>query len=175
MQAATARLRQGMATPDNEECAHADFRIRAAVGFMELGMLDDAWAELEEVPEALRNTEPGVHLRLLLLLREERWEDGVEMAGRLCELRPHVATGFIHLAYCLHELGQTDDAQKTLLGGPASLRQEPIFFYNLACYKAALGEPENAEAYLRKSIMMDGRLKGVAKGDPDLKSLWGKI
>ncbi|CAN5375390.1 hypothetical protein BH23VER1_BH23VER1_37700 [soil metagenome] len=150
-------------------------QLRAAVGYMELGMLEDAWAELDGIPEPILESEAGVHLRLLLLLREERWDKGLAMAVRLCALTPGMPTGFIHGAYCLHEMGRTEEAQQTLLEGPDSLRQEPIFFYNLACYKAALGEEADAEAFLRKSILMDDRLHQVALKDPDLKALWERI
>jgi hypothetical protein len=58
-----------------------------------------------------------------------------------------------------------------LLSGPAALRCEPIYFYNLGCYEALLGRARDARRHLQISFQMDPSFRDIARNDPDLKSL----
>ena len=147
-------------------------QVRTAQGYYELGMLEDAWEELGAIDPLHENDSPVVQMRLLLLLKEERWEEALVVSRLLIETEPEGAMGFVHAAYCLHELGRTAEAKKLLLGGPSSLLREAVYFYNMACYGVALGEFEEADRLLRQSIEMDSNLRKVAKKDDDLKCLW---
>ena len=69
----------------------------------------------------------------------------------------------------------TSQARETLIGGPDSLREEPVFFYNLGCYEARLGQRDAARAWLLRSFEMEPDLRHQAKGDPDLRDLWGDL
>ena len=71
----------------------------------------------------------------------------------------------------LHEMDRTLEAVELLLDGPDSLQDEPIYHYNLGCYKAAIGALEDARKSLRRSFNLDERLVDVARKDPDLKLL----
>lgn len=149
--------------------------ILAAQGYLELGMFRDAWWELHALP-AVRLAQPDVlELLALSLMGERRWGEGLEVARRLREERPDEPGGFIHEAYCLHELGRTREALDTLLNGPDSLREKPVYYYNAACYRAQLGELEDAEKMLKLAFKMDHGLRQSARRDPDLASLKDKI
>jgi hypothetical protein len=56
-----------------------------------------------------------------------------------------------------------------LLSGPASLKAEATYHYNLACYEAALGNLDQARAHLDVSFAMDKKLRDHARTDPDLR------
>ena len=71
----------------------------------------------------------------------------------------------------MNQLGRTEEARRILLKGPPSLRHEPIFFYNLGCYEALLGHPQDAQRHLEISFQMDGHFREIAKKDPDLKTV----
>jgi tetratricopeptide (TPR) repeat protein len=108
---------------------------------------------------------------LLCLMAESRWADALALTLRLCEMEPEEPGGFIHAAFCLHELGRTDEAVDMLSRGPAALRSKPVFYYNMGCYHACLGDMEKALKLLRQSFEMDGSLRAVARKDPDLDVL----
>ncbi|MCE9518566.1 MAG: hypothetical protein K8R87_03215 [Verrucomicrobia bacterium] len=149
--------------------------IIAAQGYLELGMFRDVWRELQSLPEAMLGCAEVLELSVLSLMGEGRWGEALEIARRLRDLRPKDPSGFIHEAYCLHELGRTREALDTLLNGPESLMEKAVYFYNAACYRAQLGEVKDAVKMLGVAFEMDGSLRRSAKYDPDLVSLKDKL
>jgi predicted Zn-dependent protease len=150
-----------------------DRTLLAARGYAELGMFDDALAELETLPANVRQEPAAIEMRVAILMQAKRWTDALHNSELLCKLDATRNSGFIHAAFCLHELGRTGDARDMLLKGPASLHTEATFHYNLACYECALGQLGLARAHLEKSFTLDRKFREFAKTDPDLKALRG--
>jgi predicted Zn-dependent protease len=142
--------------------------ILAAQGYSELSMFDDALAELDSLPPETASHVTVVELRAVILMQARRWKPALEASRELCALQPD---GYIHSAFCLHEMGRTDEAREMLLGGPSSLHAEPTYHYNLACYECVLGHLDLARMHLEKSIELDKKYRDFAKGDPDLAAL----
>lgn len=151
--------------------ANHERTILAAQGYLELGMFSEVWKELHSLPAELLGHSSVLEIFVLSLMGEKRWEDALSIARRLREQRPGEPGGYIHEAYCLHELGQTQLALDLLLEGPPSLKERPVFFYNVGCYHARLGEFQKAVTMLEKSFEMDATLRKSAKHDPDLAGL----
>ncbi len=152
-----------------------DKTLLAAQGYFELGMLDEALEELDALPAGLQEGAEVLQMRLFIHMREKRWSAALEISRTFCRLQPEETMGFIHAAFCLHELRRTAEAKAFLLAGPASLLSEATYHYNLGCYDAALGNLEDAQAHLRTSFKLDGKFRTYAKTDPDLKPVWGLI
>ena len=146
-------------------------QIRAAEGYSELGMRAEALAELDLLPPENQERAEALRLRISILLDLKDWTRTLELSARMCKLYPGESFGFIHKAFCLHELGATAQAKQTLLEGPASLLEAPIYYYNLGCYDAVLGNLESAQAYLRASFRLDKSLRELANTDSDLTSI----
>ena len=146
-------------------------QIRAAEGYFELGMQTEALAELDRLPPENQERAEAFRMRISIWLKMEDWARALKLSSRMCDLYPGESFGFIHKAFCLHELGATAEAKQTLLEGPASLLEEPIYYYNLGCYDAVLGNLESAQAYLRASFRLDKSLRELAKSDPDLAGI----
>ena len=149
--------------------------INAAQGYLELGMTDEALAELERVPDEERAHEDVAQLRVYILMRARRWDEALAACEKLRAGRPELSLGYIHGAFCLHELGRTAEAMELLHQGPASLLREPVYFYNLGCYHAVLGNPEEAQNYLQMSFNMDEKFREIARYDPDLEDVIAKM
>jgi predicted Zn-dependent protease len=143
----------------------------AAQGFCELGMFDDALAELDSLPAEYAPHPTVVELRTVVLMQAKRWKLALTTSRSLCRISPDKTTGFIHAAFCLHELGRTTEARDTLLSGPELLHKEPTYHYNLACYECALGNLDLARLHLEKSFELDKKFKEYARSDPDLAAL----
>lgn len=143
----------------------------AAEGYSELSMFDDALAELNSLPENVAGDASVVELRARILIQAKRWKPALAASRELCALAPEETGGFIHSAFCLHEMGRTEEARETLLGGPPTLHNEPTYHYNLACYECVLGRLDLARAHLERSIQLDKKYREFAKGDPDLAAL----
>jgi tetratricopeptide (TPR) repeat protein len=138
-------------------------------------MTDEALAELERVPRDDREHEDVVQLRVYVLMRSRRWNEALSACETLRSLYPDLSLGYIHGAFCLHELGRTSEAMALLQQGPASLLREPVYFYNLGCYHAVLGNPEEAQSHLQMSFNLDEKFREIARYDPDLESVIGKL
>lgn len=149
--------------------------LTAAQGYIELDMPSEALRELDELPPEDQRTLPILQVRLFIFMRNRRWRDAMAVCDQLRALDPQQSTGFIHGAFCLHELGQTREAKDLLLQGPASLLREATYYYNLGCYDAVLGNREDAVHSLEISFRMDDKFREIAKYDPDLKEVIGRL
>jgi len=145
--------------------------LLAAQGYAELSMYDDALAELDSLPAEALKTAEALELRTVILMQAKRWQEALAVGRELCLTEPKKSGGFIHTAFCLHELGRTIEARDCLLDGPPSLHSEATFHYNLACYECALGHLDLARLHLDKSFAMDKKMRDLAKRDPDLAAL----
>jgi predicted Zn-dependent protease len=145
--------------------------ITTAQGYSELGMHNEALAELDAAGEEFSNQPELIEVRLLILMHAKRWKEALTASRKLCKASPDSPSGFIHAAFCLHELDRTQDAKSLLLGGPSSLLKEPTYHYNLACYEARLGNLPEAHAHLQTSFAMDKKFREFAKNDSDLEAI----
>jgi len=57
---------------------------------------------------------------------------------------------------------RTREAKQTLLNGPEALHSHAVYFYNLACYEAQLGNIEEAKRQLSIAFKMDRNCKALA-------------
>lgn len=149
--------------------------LLAAQGYIELEMPDEALRELDSIPSGEQEREDVLQLRLFVFMRSREWDNALAVCSRLRERYPDCSTGFIHGAFCLHEMNRTREARDLLLQGPVSLHEEATYFYNLGCYDAVLGNHEEAERNLKTSFKMDEKFREIAKYDPDLKSIHDQL
>jgi tetratricopeptide (TPR) repeat protein len=146
-------------------------QLRAACGYAELGMDRESIAELDEIDPRLQNRPEVLQLRLHHLMRRKSWTRALTISRKLCRVAPDCGAGFLHAGFCLHELGKTAQAKELLLKGPIALLKEPIYYYNMGCYDALLGNVNEARENLHTSFKMDSTFRELAKRDPDLKAV----
>jgi len=146
-------------------------RILAAQGYYELGLWREAWRELDGLSDAAQHRPDVLETRILILVNERKWPQALAISRQLAEVAPHEEGGWVHSAYCLHELGRTQEAIQALLSAPPSLREKAIYYYNLACYSCVLGEIDAAREALQRSFALDKSYRDLARSDHDLKPL----
>ncbi|HMJ06428.1 MAG TPA: hypothetical protein VK474_09265, partial [Chthoniobacterales bacterium] len=144
------------------------WHVQAACGYAELGMFRESIAELDAIAPRLQNRPEVLQLRLHHFMRRKRWAAALRVSQALCRVAPDCGTGFLHAGLCLHQLGKTAEARTLLITGPVALLKEPIYYYNMGCYEALLGNVHDAEENLRISFKMDASFRELAKNDPDL-------
>ena len=90
---------------------------------------------------------------------------------------PEHPSGWVHRAYCLHELKRTREARDNLLRVVERFPDDATMHYNLACYECQLGKLEEAKEWLAKAFKLGDakKMKVAALDDPDLQPLWAKI
>lgn len=142
--------------------------LNAASGWLDLGLPDEALAELEALPLEDRSNRRALELKLSAQMENESWNPASETARLLCLKAADEPEFFLRAAFCLHETGDTLAACNWLLRGPKSLFEMAIFHYNLACYLWTLGEANRARSHLRQAIAMDQTFLDAALSDRDL-------
>lgn len=145
--------------------------IRAASGWLELGMPADALNEIKCLPKEYLGEKLVLELRLAAEMALEKWKDAADTAKLLCMEALYEPDFFLSAAFCLHELGETDEARKWLLRGPDVLSEMAVFHYNMACYLWTLGEKERARNHLAQAFEMDDSFKESARHDKDLAGI----
>jgi predicted Zn-dependent protease len=148
-----------------------EWQFRAACGYAELGMTRQSVQELNAIDRAHQNRPEVLQLRLHHLMRAQRWVQALRISQKLCRAAPDCGAGYLHAGFCLHELGKTAEAKQLLLKGPSALLKEPIYYYNMGCYEALLGNVKDARINLETSFRMDATFRELAKKDPDLKTV----
>ena len=152
-----------------------EWHVQAACGYAELGMFRESIAELNAIVPRMQNRPEVLHLRLHYLMRKQRWAEALRISRVLCRVAPDCGTGFLHAGFCLHRLGKTAEAKKILSAGPIALLKEPIYYYNMGCYEALLGNVHDAKENLCISFKMDASFRELASRDPDLRSVYALI
>jgi tetratricopeptide (TPR) repeat protein len=148
-----------------------EWQLQAACGYAELGMTRESLAELDAISPRLQNRPEVLQLRLHHLMREKKWTLALRISQKLCRVAPDAGAGFLHAGFCLHQLGKTAEAKNLLITGPIALLKEPIYYYNMGCYEALLGNADKARHHLKISFDMDASFRALAKKDPDLASI----
>ena len=138
-------------------------------------MMRESIAELNAIDPRFQNRPEVLAMRLHHLMRKKSWARALRVSETLCRVAPDCGTGFLHAGFCLHQLGKTEEAKKRLITGPIALLKEPIYYYNMGCYEALLGNVHDAKANLQISFKMDSSFRALAKKDPDLSALHALI
>lgn len=142
--------------------------LRAATGWLELGLADEALYELQSLPGGVQAQRPVMEVKLAAQMERGSWNAASETARLLCLKAENEPEFFLRAAYCLHETGDTLAACNQLLRGPKCLFEMAIFHYNIACYLWTLGEADRARSHLKQAIEMDEAYLETARTDRDL-------
>ena len=154
--------------PDRQYC-------QAAAGYMQLGMLLEANAELDQIDPFNRAAPEVLAVRIAIYQRLEKWELMQELAKRLADFQPDDVQWTISLAYATRRADSIHDAKEILLNAEPKFPNEATIKYNLACYFCQTGDIKTAKSYLKKAFEIDLNLRVAALEDEDLKPLWESL
>ena len=147
-------------------------QIHAANGYCELGMWQDAWDELESLPPEDRGTLPVAVMRVEILKSMKRWESAAILAESLVGKGAQVGGLYLSGAYAIRRARSLPEAKAFLLKGEDLLKDQAVWWYNLACYDCQLGDLDAAKARLGGAFEIDRSFRLKALEDEDLKPLW---
>lgn len=151
-------------------------RVQYATGYIALGILDQAEAELAAIPSEDGELPGVLAAQAELAMAAKRWIDVVGFARRLTEVEPSDVQGWVWWAYALREMQKIREALGVLLQIEAThANDHAVVPYNLACYYCLLGEIDIARRYFAKACKMDSSFKESAATDPDLEGLRADI
>src|ERR1017187_2878991 len=151
----------------------------AAIGWLELGNVVEARAELAQVSAARQEHPDVLELRWSLAAEQKRWEESLDIARALLRRAPKRSSGWLHQAYALRRVpdGGVQKAWAALLPAFDKFPKEATIPFNLSCYACQLGQLEAARDWLARAVAINGKEKvmAMALNDSDLKPLWDEI
>ena len=156
---------------ENEDQRH----LTVAQGYLELGMFQDANAELDRITPEVRHLPEVLEVRVKVYSAMRNWELMQVAVNALLRHDPANVQWIVWRAFATRRAESLEAAHSILLEAVERHPEVAIIHYNLACYECQLEELEVAKARLRYAIMLDGSFREVALEDEDLKPLWGSI
>jgi tetratricopeptide (TPR) repeat protein len=154
--------------PDQQHC-------KAAVGYVELGMFQDANDQLEKIDPFNRAAPEVLAVRIAIYHGLKKWELMREVAARLADFQPDDIQWTISLAYATRRADSIQAAKEMLLNAEPKFPKEAIIKYNLACYFCQTADIEIAKSYLKKAFEIDLNWRKAALEDEDLRPLWDSL
>jgi tetratricopeptide (TPR) repeat protein len=152
--------------------------FRAAQGWFELGLAEEAEAEIARLPQGFQRQPEVLKLRFHAARASRRHDAALEIARALMEVEPEEFWGWLYRSQALHWLGRTAEALELLL--PLQDRWPKAFEipYDLACYCAQSGRRDEAREWFNRATRLTkhpSAVRSMALADPDLESLWTEI
>ena len=147
----------------------------AACGYVQLGMLQEANTELENIDPFLRAAPEILALRIEIYRGLKKWELMAEIAKRLSDFQPNYVQWVVSYAYATRRADSIQAAKEILLNAEPKFPKEAIIKYNLACYFCQTQDIETAKNYLKQAFKIDSNWRLQALEDEDLKPLWDSL
>ena len=149
--------------------------LRAAHGYIELGMFEEANAELEEIDPFCRHLPEVLVARLAIYHGLKKWELLAVVAKKLAEWNPKEPGFFVELAYATRRAESIHAAHAILTRAAGLHPTDATIQFNLACYEAQMGSLDRAKAHLKRATEIDAKFRLMALDDPDLEPLWASL
>jgi len=124
-----------------------------ALGYLELGMAEDAWDELAALPTEFGELKPVKQLRVEILGRLKRWGEAAELCLPMLESEPSELFWWIQGAYTVRRSESIEAAELILRRALAHHPPDNLLLYNLACYACVQGRMEEARDFLNQAIL----------------------
>ncbi len=145
--------------------------IAHAQGYLGLGMVAEAAAELERVPAPERDSVEVIALRVAILQEQADWPRLAEAAAEFARRAPAEAAAWVTWAYATRRARSLADAERILLEAEAHHAAEPTIQFNLGCYACQRGDLAEARRRVDRAIALDQSFRALAGTDPDLAPL----
>lgn len=152
--------------------------FRAAHGWYELGLVEDAAAELSTLPAAALELPEVLKLRFHVARARKKPEEALATAEMLIQKAGDELWGWLYRSQALHWLGQTVASYDLLLPKREAWPKAFEIPYDLACYCARSNRVEEAWNWYFMAIGLSKNpiaTKSMALSDPDLEPLWSEI
>ena len=114
--------------------------LSEAQGYFELQLYEEAWAVIEDLPIAVRETREVFGLRLKILAAMDRWEQCQFLSEGLVQGDPSWALPRLLGAEALDRQGEIEQALAFLIAGEVVLQNQPMFWYQSGSYHARVGD-----------------------------------
>ena len=157
---------------DHPHTAETQRALRAADGYLYLGLPAEALGELDAIFPAERHDSAVLLARIRALLHMKKWTSAETLSGDGARRHPEEGEFTVQRAFALQQMKRAAAAEKAMLAAPEWIRRTGILHYNLACYQARLGDLAQARECIDTAIGINSGIQKNARLDPDLQALW---
>jgi predicted Zn-dependent protease len=147
-------------------------QLQAAVGYLELGMIEDAANEIECIRPDQKNSSEVLEVRMEIYRTAEKWTLMEVVARELWKRHPDEPVYWNHFAWAVRRAESIESANDILKDAVKKFPKDALTRFNLGCYACQMGELKLAKEWVRQAIDFDPKFKLLALDDPDLEPLW---
>jgi tetratricopeptide (TPR) repeat protein len=140
-------------------------------GYLGLGMIKDAAAELDRVAPEMAQEMEVLSLRALVLQEQARWPALAHVARELVGRQPSEPGWWVTWAYATRRSQSLAAAEAILIDGERAHPAEATIQFNLGCYACQRGDLIEARRRVDRAIAIDQSFREAAATDPDLAPL----
>jgi Tfp pilus assembly protein PilF len=160
------------AAHDPAAVSPAHRRLDSAVGYLQLGMVAEAHAEIDAIPAEVNSSMDVLSLRACVYLEAGAWSALREVSSLLASSCPEESQHWIWLGHATRRCQSLAAAQRVLRDALILHSEEAAIHFNLACYAAQAGNLTAAREHLIDAIRLHPDVPRMALKDPDLEPLW---
>lgn len=142
-----------------------------AQGYLELGLLAEAQAELDRIALPDRNSLEVVALRMAVAQEQKNWPELAVIAGDFVRRSPEEPAGWITWAYATRRCDSLAAAERILLEAEQHHPAEATIQFNLGCYACVRGDVSEAQRRVARAVALDPKFEASIATDPDLAAL----
>jgi tetratricopeptide (TPR) repeat protein len=147
------------------------WRLSHARGYLGLGLLEEAAAELAALPAHEADSLEALALRALVLQAQQQWLLLQPVAAALVGRQPEEAGWWITWAYATRRVDSLASAEAILRDAEIRHPEEPAIQFNLGCYACQRGDFAEARRRVDRAIALDASFRLQAATDDDLAPL----
>ncbi|MFO1487025.1 MAG: tetratricopeptide repeat protein [Verrucomicrobiota bacterium] len=155
------------------------FHLRAAIGWMELGNIPEALAELDGIGAGLQLHPDVLEVRWMVIAHSADWDAALVVAEKLLAAAPERSSSWLNRAYALRRVtrGSLQQAWEALLPAHEKFPKDATVAFNLSCYACQLNRLDEARSWYQRALQLGGKdtVKAMALADSDLEPLWEEI
>lgn len=147
------------------------WRISHAQGYLGLGMVAEAAAELDRIPAPERDGLTVLGLRVAILQERRDWPALRAAAGQYAHRAPAEAAAWVTWAYATRRAESLAAAEEILLQAERLHASDATIQFNLGCYACQRGALAEARRRVNRAIALDRKFAAAAATDSDLAPL----
>ena len=147
------------------------WRLSHARGYLGLGLLEEAAAELAALPASEAESLEALELQVLVLQAQRQWLLLQPVAAALVGRQPEEAGWWITWAYATRRAESLASAEAILRDAEIRHPGEPAIQFNLGCYACQRGDLAEARRRVDRAIALDASFRQQAADDDDLAPL----
>ena len=147
------------------------WRLSHARGYLDLGLVEEAAAELAALPAHEAESLEALALRVLVLQAQRQWFLLQPVAAALVSRQPEEAGWWITWAYATRRTDSLASAEAILRDAETRHPEEPAIQFNLGCYACQRGDLAEARRRVDRAVALDASFRQQAATDDDLAPL----